>query len=155
MLHVTSVRSTTQLYSCRRCTWVLRFLGNHKFGSLAYQGEQRFSQIQRRIVRSFVLHLCYQVGSKTVEQQVMLVESSYFPVILGRYVSTIFLSALSLISHLRLTDLLHSSRSFMERRGVRTDPLDQTSVVFMDTNEAIPTDLVIVKDKQGRVVPIS
>ena len=46
-------------------------------------------------------------------------------------------------------------RSFMERRGVRTDPLDQTSVVFMDTNEAIPTDLVIVKDKQGRVVPIS
>lgn len=25
-----------------------------------------------------------QVGSKTVEQQVMLVESSYFPVILGR-----------------------------------------------------------------------
>ncbi|GAA5950250.1 hypothetical protein JCM3765_004254 [Sporobolomyces pararoseus] len=70
-----------------------------------------------------------KVGSKTVEQQVMLVESSYFPVILGR--------------------------SFMERRGVRTDPLDQTSVVFMDTNEAIPTDLVIVKDKQGRVVPIS
>ncbi|GAA5934150.1 uncharacterized protein JCM15063_000569 [Sporobolomyces koalae] len=70
-----------------------------------------------------------KVGSKTVEQQVMLVESSYFPVILGR--------------------------SFMERRGVRTDPLDQTSVVFMDTNEAIPTDLVIVKDKEGRVVPIS
>ncbi|GAA5884488.1 hypothetical protein JCM16303_005105 [Sporobolomyces ruberrimus] len=70
-----------------------------------------------------------KVGSKTVEQQVMLVESSYFPVILGR--------------------------SFMERRGVRTDPLDQTSVVFMDTNEAIPTDLVIVKDKDGRVVPIS
>ncbi|GAA5979563.1 hypothetical protein JCM5350_004938 [Sporobolomyces pararoseus] len=70
-----------------------------------------------------------KVGEKTVEQQVMLVESSYFPVILGR--------------------------SFMERRGVRTDPLDQTSVVFMDTNEAIPTDLVIVKDKQGRVVPIS
>ncbi|GAA5914997.1 uncharacterized protein JCM6883_001792 [Sporobolomyces salmoneus] len=70
-----------------------------------------------------------KVGSKTVEQQVMLVENSYFPVILGR--------------------------SFMERRGVRTDPLDQTSVVFMDTNEAIPTDLVIVKDKQGRVVPIS
>ncbi|GAA6058613.1 hypothetical protein JCM10212_004024 [Sporobolomyces blumeae] len=70
-----------------------------------------------------------KVGSKTVEQQVMLVENSYFPVILGR--------------------------SFMERRGVRTDPLDQTSVVFMDTNEAIPTDLVIVKDKNGRVVPIS
>ncbi|GAA5921264.1 hypothetical protein JCM3775_002967 [Rhodotorula graminis] len=70
-----------------------------------------------------------KVGSKTVEQQVMLVENSYFPVILGR--------------------------SFMERRGVRTDPLDQTSVVFMDTNEVIPTDLVVVKDKNGVVVPIS
>ncbi|GAA6048979.1 hypothetical protein JCM3770_005423 [Rhodotorula araucariae] len=70
-----------------------------------------------------------KVGSKTVEQEVMLVESSYFPVILGR--------------------------SFMERRGVRTDPLDQTSVVFMDTNEVIPTDLVVVKDKDGVVVPIS
>ncbi|GAA5982403.1 hypothetical protein JCM11641_006972 [Rhodosporidiobolus odoratus] len=70
-----------------------------------------------------------KVGSKTVEQQVMLVENSYFPVILGR--------------------------SFMERRGVRTDPLDQTSVVFMDTNESISTDLVIVKDKDGKVVPIS
>ncbi|GAA5868567.1 hypothetical protein JCM8547_003189 [Rhodosporidiobolus lusitaniae] len=70
-----------------------------------------------------------KVGNKTVEQQVMLVENSYFPVILGR--------------------------SFMERRGVRTDPLDQTSVVFMDTNEVIPTDLVIVKDANGGVVPIS
>ncbi|GAA5916305.1 hypothetical protein JCM6882_001077 [Rhodosporidiobolus microsporus] len=70
-----------------------------------------------------------KVGSKTVEQQVMLVENSYFPVILGR--------------------------SFMERRGVRTDPLDQTSVIFMDTNEHVPTDLVIVKDANGVVVPIS
>ncbi|SCV67663.1 BQ2448_5274 [Microbotryum intermedium] len=70
-----------------------------------------------------------KVGKKTVEQQVMLVENSYFPVILGR--------------------------SFMERRGVRTDPLDQTSVVFMDTGEVIPTDLVIVKDAAGHVIPIS
>ncbi|GAA5846115.1 hypothetical protein JCM11251_001638 [Rhodosporidiobolus azoricus] len=70
-----------------------------------------------------------KVGNKTVEQQVMLVENSYFPVILGR--------------------------SFMERRGVRTDPLDQTSVLFMDTNEVVPTDLVIVKDANGVVVPIS
>ncbi|KAM0754576.1 hypothetical protein T439DRAFT_321614 [Meredithblackwellia eburnea MCA 4105] len=70
-----------------------------------------------------------KVGKKTVEQQVMLVENSYFPVILGR--------------------------SFMERRGVRTDPLDQTSVVFMDTNEVVPTDLVIVKDAAGDVITIS
>lgn len=43
----------------------------------------------------------------------------------------------------------------MERRGVRTDPLDQTSVTFMDTGEIIETDLVIVKDANGGVVPIS
>ncbi|KAK4058519.1 hypothetical protein OIO90_000681 [Microbotryomycetes sp. JL221] len=70
-----------------------------------------------------------KIGKKTVEQQVMLVENSYFPIVLGR--------------------------SFMERRGVRTDPLDPTSVVFMDTGEVVPTDLVIVKDANGEVVPIS
>lgn len=43
----------------------------------------------------------------------------------------------------------------MERRGVRTDPLDQTSVVFMDTGEVVPTDLVVVKDAAGEVIPIS
>lgn len=37
----------------------------------------------------------------------MLVENAFFPVILGR--------------------------SFMEKRGVKTDPLDQTSVTFMDS----------------------
>lgn len=70
-----------------------------------------------------------QVGKKTVEQAVMLVENSYFPVILGR--------------------------SFMERRGVRTDPLDQESVVFMDTGESIPIDMVIVRDAAGDPIPIS
>jgi len=38
----------------------------------------------------------YQVGRKTVEQQVMLVENSYFPIILGRYVSPASVSFLSL-----------------------------------------------------------
>ena len=56
---------------------------------------------------------------------------------------------------LRPTSTSPALSSFMERRGVRTDPLDQTSVVFMDTNEVIPTDLVVVKDKNGVVVPIS
>lgn len=91
-----------------------------------------------------------QVGKKTVEQQVMLVENSYFPIILGRFVLLSSLPSLSL-----LADSSRSTRSFMERRGVRTDPLDQTSVVFMDTGEVVPTDLVIVKDAQGEVVPIS
>lgn len=43
----------------------------------------------------------------------------------------------------------------MERRGVRTDPLDQTSVVFMDTGEVVPTDLVVVKDSAGDTISIS
>lgn len=59
----------------------------------------------------------------------MLVENSYFPIILGR--------------------------SFMERRGVRTDPLDETSVMFMDTGEIIPTDMVVVKNANGDAIPIS
>lgn len=43
----------------------------------------------------------------------------------------------------------------MEKRGVKTDPLDQTWVRFMDTGETVPTDLVVVKDAMGGVIPIS
>lgn len=85
----------------------------------------------------------------------MLVENSYFPVILGRYVAPS--SPRSLALPPLFTDSLSCGlcRSFMERRGVRTDPLDQTSVVFMDTGEVVPTDLVIVRDAHGEVIPIS
>lgn len=95
-----------------------------------------------------------KVGSKTIQQQVMLVENAFFPVILGR--------------------------SFMEKRGVKTDPLDQTSITFMDSQslfpllfwknlfpeadgvliifpagEVIPTDVVVVKDVNGAAIPVS
>jgi len=70
-----------------------------------------------------------KVGEKTIESAVMLVENAFFPVILGR--------------------------SFMEKRGVRTDPLDPTFVTFMDTGEHIPVDLVIVKDINGKAIPIA
>jgi len=70
-----------------------------------------------------------RVGEKTVELQVMLVENSYFPVILGR--------------------------SFMEKRHVQTNPLDQTHVIFQDVGETVPCDLVVVRDSQGNIVPIS
>jgi hypothetical protein len=70
-----------------------------------------------------------KVGEKTVEQQVMLVENAFFPVVLGR--------------------------SFMERRGVRFDPIDQTSVVFADTGEHIPTDVVIVRDADDTVLTVA
>ena len=81
-----------------------------------------------------------KVGGKTVEQQVMLVEQAYFPVVLGR--------------------------SFMEKRQVKFDPLDETSVFLGDTQESIPIDVctagwmisrtqvVVVKTADGGVVPI-
>ena len=69
-----------------------------------------------------------QVGSKAVPCTVMLAEDSYFPVILGR--------------------------SFMEKRGVRTDPIDMTSVTFMDNGERADVEVVVVRDEHGEPVPI-
>lgn len=108
----------------------------------------------------------------------MLVENSYFPVILGRCARVLSFGHPAKVTDESLAPPPHFApppphnpvrpptshaalaqppprSSFMERRGVRTDPLDQTSVVFMDTNEVIPTDLVVVKDRNGVVVPIS
>lgn len=70
-----------------------------------------------------------KIGEKTVELQVMLVENSYFPVILGR--------------------------SFMEKRRIQTDPLDQTHIIFNDNGETVPCDIVVVKDANGTPIPIS
>jgi len=70
-----------------------------------------------------------KVGEKVVELQVMLVENSYFPVILGR--------------------------SFMEKRRIQTDTLDQTSIIAGDTGESLSCDIVVVRDAKGEVVPIS
>lgn len=66
-----------------------------------------------------------QVGSKAVPCTVMLAEDSYFPVILGR--------------------------SFMEKRGVRTDPIDMTSVIFMDNGERADVEVVVVRDELGQI----
>lgn len=70
-----------------------------------------------------------RVGSKTVELQVMLIENSYFPVILGR--------------------------SFMEKRHVQTNPIDQTHVIFQDNGETCPCDIVVVRNAAGEAVSIS
>ncbi|KAL9933737.1 hypothetical protein V8E36_007395 [Tilletia maclaganii] len=70
-----------------------------------------------------------QIGSKAVSLTVMLAEDSYFPVILGR--------------------------SFMEKRGVRTDPIDMTSVTFMDNGERADVEVVVVRDEKGEPVNIS
>lgn len=69
-----------------------------------------------------------QVGSKAVSCTVMLAEDSYFPVILGRH--------------------------FQELRQIRFDPIDMTSVVFMDTGERPDVEVVVVRDEHGEPVPI-
>lgn len=70
-----------------------------------------------------------QVGSKAVSCTVMLAEDSYFPVILGR--------------------------SFMEKRGVRTDPVDPLNVVFMDNGERPDVEVVVVRDEKGEIVTVT
>lgn len=70
-----------------------------------------------------------QVGSRAVPCTVMLCEDSYFPVILGR--------------------------TFMEKRGVRTDPVDQTSITFMDTGERADVEVVVVRDEHHEPVVIT
>lgn len=69
-----------------------------------------------------------KVGSKSVACTVMLAEDSYFPVVLGR--------------------------SFFEKRKIRTDPVDMTNVVFMDTGEHVDVEVVVVRDEKGEPVPI-
>lgn len=70
-----------------------------------------------------------QVGSRAVPCTVMLCEDSYFPVVLGR--------------------------TFMEKRGVRTDPVDQTSITFMDTGERADVEVVVVRDEHHEPVVIT
>lgn len=70
-----------------------------------------------------------QVGSRAVSCTVMLCEDAYFPVILGR--------------------------TFMEKRGVRTDPVDQSSIIFMDTGERADVEVVVVRDEHNEPVVIT
>ncbi|KIO21531.1 hypothetical protein M407DRAFT_80274 [Tulasnella calospora MUT 4182] len=69
------------------------------------------------------------LGKTTTIHDVYLSEESHFDVILGR--------------------------SFMERRGIKLDALDPTSVVCTDTGETIDCDLVVIKDWRGEVVTIT
>ena len=99
----------------------------------------------------------------------MLVENAFFPIILGRsFMEKRCAFILFLIAGKRIPDVLFG-------RGVRTDPLDQTSVVFMDTGqlsshclrrtlkltvignpgESIPCDVVVVRDSNNSPIPIS
>jgi hypothetical protein len=46
-------------------------------------------------------------------------------------------------------------RSFMEKRGIKLDPLDMTSVICMDTGEKIDCDIVVIKDWRGEIVTVT
>lgn len=51
-----------------------------------------------------------------------------------------------------------SARGYASRKVLiprRTDPLDQTSVVYMDTGERIPCDVVVLKDANGEVITVT
>ncbi|KAJ9119035.1 hypothetical protein QFC22_003525 [Naganishia vaughanmartiniae] len=69
------------------------------------------------------------VGSKTAMHPVMLSEETNFDCVLGR--------------------------SWMEKMGIKTDPLDQTAVTYMDTGEHIPCDVVVLKDASGEVITVT
>lgn len=69
------------------------------------------------------------VGRTRTSHTVYLSEESHFDCILGR--------------------------SFMEKRQVKTDPVDPTDVVCMDTGEKIDCELVILKDGRGQIVTVT
>lgn len=69
------------------------------------------------------------LGRTTTNHSVFLAEETHFDVILGR--------------------------AFMERRGIKTDPLDLTSVVCLDTGEKLECEIVVIRDGKGEIVIVT
>jgi len=69
------------------------------------------------------------LGRTTTNHTVYLSEETHFDVILGR--------------------------AFMERRGIKTDPLDLTSVICLDTGEKLECEVVVIRDGKGDIVTIT
>ena len=69
------------------------------------------------------------VGKTKTIHAVYLSEESHFDVVLGR--------------------------SFMEKRQVKTDPIDPTDIVCLDTGEKLDCELVILKDGKGDIVTVT
>lgn len=69
------------------------------------------------------------LGGTTTTHTVYLSEEIHFDVILGR--------------------------SFMEKRGIKTDPLDMTNVVCMDTGEKLECEVVILRDGKGEFITVT
>ncbi|WWC67167.1 uncharacterized protein I206_101074 [Kwoniella pini CBS 10737] len=69
------------------------------------------------------------VGTRTASHPAYMSEENYFDVILGR--------------------------SWLEKMAIKIDPLDPTALTYMDSGEAIPCDLVVLKDDNGNVITIT
>ena len=46
-------------------------------------------------------------------------------------------------------------RSFMEKRMIKTDPVDPTNITCLDTGEKLDCELVILKDGKGEIVTVT
>jgi len=69
------------------------------------------------------------VGKTKTTHAVYLSEESHFDVVLGR--------------------------SFMEKRQVKTNTIDPTDIVCLDTGEKLDCELVILKDGKGEIVTVT
>jgi hypothetical protein len=69
------------------------------------------------------------VGKTKTTHAVYLSEESHFDVVLGR--------------------------SFMEKRQIKTNPVDPTDIVCLDTGEKLDCELVILKDGKGEIVTVT
>jgi len=69
------------------------------------------------------------VGKTKTTHAVYLSEESHFDVVLGR--------------------------SFMEKRQIKTNPIDPTDIVCLDTGEKLDCELVILKDGKGEIVTVT
>ncbi|THH11855.1 hypothetical protein EW145_g403 [Phellinidium pouzarii] len=69
------------------------------------------------------------VGKTKTSHSVFLSEETHFDCILGR--------------------------SFMELRGIKTDPIDPTNIVCLDTGEKLECELVIIRDGNGEIVTVT
>jgi len=69
------------------------------------------------------------LGRTTTNHAVFLSEETHFDVVLGR--------------------------AFMERRGIKTDPLDLTSVICLDTGEKLECEVVVIRDGKGEIVTVT
>ncbi|KAI0062329.1 hypothetical protein BV25DRAFT_1900034 [Artomyces pyxidatus] len=79
-----------------------------------------------------------------------LVNIGKWPVTVGR-TKTVFNVYLSEESHFDVV----LGRAFWEKRQIKTNPVDSTDLICLDTNEKLDCELVILKDGKGEIVTVT